>query len=169
MPEWLSSFPLVAKKIIWFQHQVVGRRCFLWSVCSLDKTLLGFVLLHIVLQGQTFMLFGVSLDFLLLHFNPSSMMKTTSFFSVSCRSSQNWPTSDSSALVLWHRFALLRCWMICLGNKPNHSAIFSDFTQACILHSFVDREGYSISSMGFLPTVVGIMVIWIKFTHSCPF
>ena len=160
MPEWLSGFPLVAKKIIWFQHQVVGRRCFLWSVCSLDKTLLGFVLLHIVLQGQTFMLFGVSLDFLLLHFNPSSMMKTTSFFSVSCRSSQNWPTSDSSALVLWHRFALLRCWMICLGNKPNHSAIFFrfhpslHFTFFCwpwrLLHFFYGILAYSSRYNGHL-------------------
>ena len=27
-----------------------------------------------------------------------------------------------------------------------------------ILDSFVDSEGYSVSSKGFLPTVVGIMV-----------
>ena len=33
----------------------------------------------------------------------------------------------------------------------------------------VDYEGYSISSKGFLPTVVDTIVIWIKFTHSCPF
>ena len=38
-----------------------------------------------------------------------------------------------------------------------------------ILDSFVDYEGYSISSKGFLPTVVDIMVIWIKFTDSSPF
>ena len=37
------------------------------------------------------------------------------------------------------------------------------------LDSFVDYEGYSISSMGFLPTVVDMMVIWIKFTDSSPF
>ena len=29
----------------------------------------------------------------------------------------------------------------------------------CISDSFVDHDGYSISSMGFLPTVVDIMVI----------
>ena len=34
---------------------------------------------------------------------------------------------------------------------------------------FVDYEAYSISSKGFLPTVVDIMVIWIKFAHSHPF
>ena len=33
----------------------------------------------------------------------------------------------------------------------------------CISDSFVDYESYSISSMGFLPTGVDIMVIWIKF------
>ena len=32
----------------------------------------------------------------------------------------------------------------------------------CILDSFVDHDGYSISSLGFLPTVVDRMVIWIK-------
>ena len=35
--------------------------------------------------------------------------------------------------------------------------------------TLVDSEGYSISSKGFLPTVVYIMVIKIKYTHSSPF
>ena len=35
--------------------------------------------------------------------------------------------------------------------------------------SLVGYEGYSISSKRFLPTVVGIMVIRIKFTQSSPF
>ena len=35
----------------------------------------------------------------------------------------------------------------------------------CISDSFVDHGGYSISSEGFLPAVVDIMVIWVKFTH----
>ena len=39
----------------------------------------------------------------------------------------------------------------------------------CISDSFIDYEGYPISSKGFLPTVVDIMVIRIKFTHSHPF
>ena len=34
----------------------------------------------------------------------------------------------------------------------------------CISNSFVDHDGYSISSRGFLPTVVDIMVITVKFT-----
>ena len=32
-----------------------------------------------------------------------------------------------------------------------------------------DYEGYSISSKEFLPTVIDIVVIWIKFSHSSPF
>ena len=39
----------------------------------------------------------------------------------------------------------------------------------CILDSFVDHDGYSISSKGFLSTVVCIMIISLKFTHSSPF
>ena len=32
--------------------------------------------------------------------------------------------------------------------------------------TLADFDGYSISSKGFLPTVVDKMVIWVKFTHS---
>ena len=35
--------------------------------------------------------------------------------------------------------------------------------------TFVDYKGYSISSKGFMLTVVDMMVIWIKFAHSSPF
>ena len=36
----------------------------------------------------------------------------------------------------------------------DHSVIFEAAPMYCILDSFVDYEGYSISSKGFLPTVV---------------
>ena len=48
--------------------------------------------------------------------------------------------------------------MVCLGNK-DHSVVFEIASKYCILDSFVDHDGYSISSKGFLPTVVDIMVI----------
>ena len=41
----------------------------------------------------------------------------------------------------------------------NHSVIFELAPKYCILNTFVDYEGYSISSKRFLPTVVDIMVI----------
>ena len=48
-----------------------------------------------------------------------------------------------------------------------HSVVFETASKYCISDSFVDYDGYSISSKGFLPTVVDIMVIGVKFTHSC--
>ena len=51
----------------------------------------------------------------------------------------------------------------------DHSDIFEIATKYFISYSFVDYEGYSISSEGFLPTVVDIMVISIKFADSIPF
>ena len=48
----------------------------------------------------------------------------------------------------------------------DHSIGFEIASKYCILDSFVDYDGYSISSEGFLPIVVDIMVIWVKFTHS---
>ena len=51
----------------------------------------------------------------------------------------------------------------------DHSIVFEIVSKYCILDSFVDYDGYSISSKGLLPTVVDIMVIWVKFTHSSPF
>ena len=49
--------------------------------------------------------------------------------------------------------------MICLGSEQDHSIIFVTASKYCIVDSFVDYDGYSISSKGFLPTVVDIMVI----------
>ena len=56
-----------------------------------------------------------------------------------------------------------------LETNRNHSVIFETTLKYSILDSFVDYEGYSISSKGFLSTVVGIIVICIKFTNSSPF
>ena len=56
---------------------------------------------------------------------------------------------------LGHRLGLLWYWII-----------FEIASKYCISDSFVDHDGYSISSKGFLSAVVDIMVIWVKFTHS---
>ena len=39
----------------------------------------------------------------------------------------------------------------------------------CILNSFIDYEGFPISSKQFLPTVIDLIVLRIKFAHSSPF
>ena len=46
-----------------------------------------------------------------------------------------------------------------LEMNRDHSVIFEIASKYCISDSFVDYDDYSISSKGFLPTVVDIMVI----------
>ena len=49
-----------------------------------------------------------------------------------------------------------------LETNRDHSVVFEIASKYCILDSFVDHDDhddYSISSKGFLPTVVDIMVI----------
>ena len=59
------------------------------------------------------------------------------------------------------RIALDYCdieWFALEMNR-DHSVIFEIASKYCISDSFVNYDGYSISSKGFLPTVVDIMVI----------
>ena len=46
-----------------------------------------------------------------------------------------------------------------LETNRDHSVIFETASKYYISDSFVDYDGYSICSKGFLPTVVDIMVI----------
>ena len=46
-----------------------------------------------------------------------------------------------------------------LETNRDLSVIFEIASKYCISDSFVDHDGYSISSEGFLPAVVDIMVI----------
>ena len=46
-----------------------------------------------------------------------------------------------------------------LETNRDQSVIFEIASKYCISDSFVDYDGYSISSKVFLPTVVDIMVI----------
>ena len=72
----------------------------------------------------------------------------------SCRTSQNLSASASAALLVG-----AQTWITVILNSMNrdHSVVFD-----------VDHDGYSISSKGFLPTVVDISHL-VKFTHSGPF
>ena len=49
--------------------------------------------------------------------------------------------------------------MVALEMNRDHSVVFEIAPKYCISDSIVDYDGYSISSKGFLPTVVYIMVI----------
>ena len=45
-----------------------------------------------------------------------------------------------------------------LETNQDHSVVLEVAPKYCISDSFVDYEGYSIASMGFLPTVIDTMV-----------
>ena len=49
-------------------------------------------------------------------------------------------------------------WFALETNRDN-SVVFEIASKYCISDSFVDHDGYSISSEGFLPAVADIMVI----------
>ena len=55
---------------------------------------------------------------------------------------------------LGHRHGLLWYERFALERNRDHSVIFEIAPRYCILDSFVDCDGYSISSKGFFPTVV---------------
>ena len=60
---------------------------------------------------------------------------------------------------LRYRLGLLYIERFALEMNRDHSVVFEIASKHFILDSFVDYNGYSISSKGFLPTVVDIMVI----------
>ena len=117
------------------------------------QNFLSLPLLHSVLQSQTCLLLQVSFDFVLLHSSPL-WWKGHFHRTIQLQLLQHW--------WLGHRLGLLWYWMVFLGNELISFCHFWDCTQVLHFRLFVDYEGYSISSKGFLPTVVDIMVTWIK-------
>ena len=76
--------------------------------------------------------------------------------------------------LLWHqwlgyRFGLLWYWMVCLGNKGRSLCCFWDCTQVLHFGVFCWLWGLIHFFSGILATVVHVMIIWIKSTHSHPF
>ena len=143
-----------------------------WPVHFLGKTLLVFALLHSVFQGQICLLLQVFLDFLLLHSSPL-WWKAHLFWVLVLRGLVGINRTIQLQLLqyywLGHRCELLWYWMVCLGNKHRSFCGFWDYIQVLHFGLFCWPWWYSISSKGFLPKVVVIMVIWVKFTYSSPF
>ena len=130
---------------------------------SLVKTLLAFDLLRFVLQGQICLVLQVCLVFLPTFASQSLIMKRASFLVLVLE-----------GLVGLHRtiqLQLLQHYLLgidlnycdiewfALETNRDHSVVFEIASKYCISDSFVNYDSYSISSKGFLPTVVEIMVI----------
>ena len=49
-----------------------------------------------------------------------------------------------------------------LETNRDHSVVFEIASKYCMSDSFIDYDGYSISSKGSLPTIVDIMVICVS-------
>ena len=60
---------------------------------------------------------------------------------------------------LGHRLGLRDTEWFALETNRDHSVVFEIASKYCISDSVVDHDGHSISSEGFLPAVVDIMVI----------
>ena len=132
----------------------------------LAKLLLAFDLLHFVLQTNLPITPGIS--WLCTFAFQSPEMKRISFWVLVLEGLVGLHRTIQLQLLqhycLGHRLGLLWYWMVCLGNEQRSFCRFWD----CIQESFVCYDGYSISSKGFLPTVVDVKVIWIKFMHPSP-
>ena len=143
---------------------IVGRGCLLWPVRSLGKTLLAFALFHFGLQSQICLLLQVSIYFLLLHSSPL-WWKGHLFWELVLEGLVGLHRTVQLQLLqhywLGHRLGLPWYWMVSLGNKQ----IILSFMR---LHQSTSFWTLLLTMMAtpFLPTVVDIMVIWVKFTHS---
>ena len=114
---------------------VVGRRCFLWPVHSLGKTLLVFALLHSIFQGQICLLlrcFLTSYFCIPVPYNEKDIF----FWVLVLKGLIGLHRTVQLQLLqrywLGHRLGLLWYWMVCLGNEQRSFCCFWDCIQ--VLH-----------------------------------
>ena len=145
---------------------VAGRGCLLWPAWSLGKTVSLWPASFCTPRPNLPVPPGVS--WLPTFPFQSPIMKRTSFWMLVLKGLVGLHKTVQLQLLqhcwLGHRLGLLWYWMVCLGNRDD-PVVFETASKYCILDSLFDYDGCSISSKWFLPTVVDIMVIWVKFTH----
>ena len=143
---------------------VVGRGCLLRLVHSLGKTLLALTCFipYSIPRPNFPVTPGVS--WLPTFAFQSPIMERTYILAVSSKRSVGLHKTVQLQLLqrywLGHRLGLLWYWRFALEMNRDHSVAFEIASKYYISDSFVDHYGYSISSKGFVPTVVDIMVIW---------
>ena len=80
-----------------------------------------------------------------------------------CTPRPNLPVT-SGVWMVWDW--MFRCWMVCLGNKQRSFCRFWECIQVLHFALFCWLRWPLYFFYGFLPTVVDITVIWVKFTAS---
>ena len=148
---------------------VVGRGCLLWPVCSLGKTLLAFALLHSKAKFACYSRYFLTSYFCIpVPYNEKDIF----FFILVLEGLVGLHRTVQLKLLqcywLGHRLGLLWYWMVCLGNEHRSFCCFWDCIQVLHLELFCWQRWLLDSSEGFLPIIVDIMIIWVKFTHSSP-
>ena len=76
--------------------------------------------------------------------------------------------SDFTFTFPFHALEKECCWMMLNGLPWKWTNVIFEIAPKYSISDSFDSDGYSIPSNRFLPTVVDIMIIWIKFTHSSP-
>ena len=152
---------------------VIGTRHLQSPVCSLDKTLLAFALLHFVLQCHLACYSRYLLTSYVCIPIPYNEKDIFSFLMLVLESLLDLHRTIQLQF-LQHQGLGAQTWLTGILNGltwkwQDHSVIFEIAPKYYISESSVDYEGYSLSSKEFLPTVVDIMVIWFKFAYSCQF
>ena len=152
---------------------VAGRKCLLWPVCSLGKTLLAFANSASFCTPRPYLSVTPGVSWFPTFAFQFPVMKRISFWVLVLEGLAGLHRTIQLQLLqhYWsgHRLGLLWYWMVCLRHEQRSFCCFEIATKYCTSDSFVDYDGYSVSSKGFFPTVVHIMVIWVNFTHSSPF
>ena len=147
---------------------VVGRGCLLWPVHSLSKMLLAvFPASFCISKSNLPVTPGITwLPTFAFHFTKT---KRTSFMGVSSRRSYIERFNFTFFSITVWGIDLDYCdfeWFALEMNR-DYCVVSEMSPKNCISDSFVDYEGYSISSKGFLPAVVDI--IWVRFARFRPF
>ena len=139
---------------------IVGRGCVLWPVHSFGKTV-NLCPAYFYTSGQTCLLLQAFPDFLLLHSSPLQwnghlfwVLIVEGLISLIDQLNFSFFSITGQGIDLDYRNTE---WFALKTNR-DHSVISESASKFCILDSFVDYDGYSISSKGFLPTVVDMMV-----------
>ena len=150
---------------------VVRKGCSLGPVCSLGKIIS--LCPASLCTPRTNLAVTPGVSWLPTFAFQSPIMKKTSFWVLVLDSlvglHRTFPLQLLQHYWLGHRLGLPWYWMLCLEMNRNHSVIFEIVSKYSISDAFANCGAYSISSEGFLPTVVDTMVIWVKFTHPSPF